>query len=86
MANIIIIIIILQLKTIGPRKLKQVSQMSTIALFHSLTEAPAQSTAPGGAAHHLTGPPSLITADLTRSQHLIQIKPINFSLLDIKTK
>lgn len=46
----------------------------------------AQSTAPGGAAHNLTGPPALITADLTRSHHLIQIKPINFSLLGIKTK
>ena len=84
--NIIIIIIILQLKTIWPRKLKQVSQISTIALLHSLTEAPARSTAPRGAAHNLTGPPALITADLTRSHHLIQIKPINFSLLGIKTK
>ena len=85
MANIIIIII-LQLKTIWPRKLKQVSQMSMIALLQSLTKAPAQSMAPGGATHNITGPWALITADLTRSQHLIQIKPINFSLLGIKTR
>lgn len=83
MANTIIIIIILQLKKIQPIKLNQFSHMSMVALLHPLTGEPALSTVPGGTTHGLMGPLPLITVDLTRSQQLIQIKPIKFSLLGI---
>lgn len=59
----IIIINILQLRKIRPRKLNLFFQMSVISLLHPLAGEPGPSAAPGGTAHGLRGPFSLVKAD-----------------------